>query len=75
MSDALKSNTTLAKLVLDGTRNRNNPNDVHQKIHFFHSHQIETNVGERGAASLSDALKSNTTLAGLYLKCGYKKHK
>ena len=35
LSDALKSNTTLTKLELDGEHERNNTNDAHRTISFF----------------------------------------
>ena len=66
MSDALKSNTTLANLYLwseyKGHRWR------HQQITLFNLVKLTVSkIGDTGAKSLSEALKSNTTLTALYL--------
>ena len=70
MSEALKSNTTLTALYLDGENKRKkthkrNPPTIHSAIHFMPSENI---FGDTGATSLSEALKSNTTLTKLDLK-------
>ena len=68
MSDALKTNTTLTELNLSSEDKRNNANDIHQQTTFFIIIKTTDNkIGERGAKSLSDALKTNTTLTRLYL--------
>ena len=70
LSEALKSNTTLAKLNLDSEDKRRkthkrHASTIHSSIYHFKVNQI----GETGAASLSDALKSNTTLTAINLRC------
>jgi hypothetical protein len=75
LSEALRSNTTLTELDLDGeddrkkTRNRH-PLTIHS---FFLLIQTGNYIEDTGATSLSDALKSNTTLTKVNLKCEYKR--
>ena len=74
LSDALKSNTTLIELNLSGENKRNNTQMISTNNPFFFIIIISTDnaIGERGATSLSDALKSNTTLTKLDLSCEQK---
>ena len=67
LSDALKSNTTLTKLNLSGEKSNTQMAFINNSL-FFHSYQTTDNwIGYTGAASLSDALKTNTTLTELDL--------
>ena len=63
MSDALKLNTTLTVLDLYSEftkkQHKRHPFAIHS---FPFSPKTGNKIGERGATSLSDALKSNTTL-------------
>ena len=74
LSDALKSNTTLTKLDLFGEGKRNNT----QMASINNTHVLtiikpsDNDIGVTGATSLSDALKSNTTLTKLYLRGEHK---
>ena len=69
MSDALKSNTTLTQLNLESKHKRNNIQMTSINNPHFSTFIKSTvnNIGDRGATSLSDALKSNTTLTKLNL--------
>ena len=53
------------------TEKKQHTNCIRQPISFFfHDHETTgNNIGERGAMSLGDALKSNTTLTALDLSC------
>ena len=78
MSESLKSNTTLTKLDLRGEDKRKkthkrHPSTIHSLSFLFIA--IENNIGETGAASLSEALKSNTTLTALDLEGKDKRKK
>ena len=78
LSESLKSNTTLTKLYLRVEDKRKkthkcNPSTIHSFP--FSSHQTDSNIGERGATSLSEALKSNTTLTEVNLSCKDKRKK
>ena len=76
LSDALKSNTTLTQLDLSREDKRNNTNGIHQQSTLsILNKSTENRIGEAGATSLSDALKSNTTLTKLDLRSeNQKKH-
>ena len=69
MSDALKSNTTLAKLYLESEHKRNSTQmvSINNQHSFILIKSKDNNIGYTGAASLSEALKSNTTLTKLNL--------
>ena len=69
LSDALKSNTTLSNLNLDSEDKRNNTQMASISGSFFPIliQSTDNNIGETGATSLSDVLKSNTTLMKLNL--------
>ena len=78
LSESLKSNTTLTEFHLCGKDKRKKTHKRHPSAnHSFHFHFISTdnNIGERGTTSLSEALKSNTTLTKLDLMSEYKRHK
>ena len=47
---------------------------INKPLFFILIKSTENKIGERGATSLSDALKSNTTLVELNLKCEYKRN-
>ena len=69
MSDALKSNTTLTKLDLSREHERSNTqiSSINNQIFSILIKSTDNRIGDTGATSLSDALKSNTTLTELYL--------
>ena len=76
MSEALKSNTTLIKLNLESEDKRKKTHKRHPSIiliFFFLGISTDNEIGERGATSLSEALKSNKTLTELELRCKDKK--
>ena len=78
LSEALKSNTTLTKLNLcrDNKRkktHKRHPSTIHSFPFIFTP--TDNNVGDTGAASLSESLKSNTTLTELDLYCKGKRKK
>ena len=70
LSDALKSNATLTALNLEGEHKRNNTQmtSINNPLFSIHINSTDNSIGEAGRASLSDALKSNTTLTTL-LRC------
>ena len=74
LSDALKSNTKLAKLNLCGKdKKKQHKNDTHQHSTLSVLIKLSDNIiGETGATSFSDALKSNTTLTKLDLSGEHK---
>ena len=76
MSDALKSNTTLTKLYLDGENKRNNTQMASINNRFFSILIKSTgnDIGDTGATSLSDVLKSNTSFTKLDLSCEDKRN-
>ena len=73
LSETLKSNTTLTSLSLDGEdkrRHKRHPSTSHSFPFLFSS---TGNIGDTGATSLSETLKSNTTLTRLSLGSEDKK--
>ena len=74
MSDALKSNTALSGLDIGGEDKRNNTQIAFINKSLFSILNKSTGnwIGDTGATSLSDALKSNTTLTKLDLECKNK---
>ena len=76
MSDALKSNTTLAELNLGCEHRRNNTQMAPINNPLFSTFMKSTgnNIQGTGATSLSDALKSNTTLTTLDLRSEHKRY-
>ena len=74
LSDALKSNTTLTKLNLFSQHKRNNTQMTPINNPLFSTlKSTANNIGDTGATSLSDALRSNTTLTRLDLRCKCKR--
>ena len=75
MSEVLKTNTTLTKLYLccEKQKKERHTKDIHLQITFFSS--TDNDIGERGAASLSESLKSNTTLTALNISGEDKRQK
>ena len=69
MSDALKSNAPLTQLNLGCEHERNNTQmaSVNNQIFSIHIKSTGNYIGDTGTTSLSDALKSNTTLMKLNL--------
>ena len=67
MCDALKTNTTLTQLNLEGEDKRNSTQmtSVNNPLFFTLIKSTDNKIGETGTASLSDSLKSNTTLTKL----------
>ena len=78
LSEALKSNTTLAILDLrcKDKRKKRHTNGTHQQmsLHFI-STSTGNKIGDTGATSLSESLKSNTTLTKLYIGSENKREK
>ena len=75
MSDALKSNTTLTQLDLCREHKKQHTNGIHQQSTLFHSQKTtENDIEVTGATSLSEALKSNTTLTQVDLSREYKRN-
>ena len=74
LSDALKSNTTLTQLSLSCQHERNNTQmaSINNPLFSILIKSTGNNIGETGRASLSDALKSNTTIIKLDLSGEYK---
>ena len=76
MGDALKSNTTLTELYLDSEHKRNNTrmSSVNNSLFSILINSTGNNIYETGATSLSDALKSNTSLRDLDLRSEDKRN-
>ena len=74
--DALKSNTTLTQLSLSCSHKRNNTRmaSINNPLFSIFIKSTDNYIGDTGATSLSDALKSNTTLTELDLHCEYKRN-
>ena len=78
MSEALESNTTLTALDLSGEDKRKKTHKWHPStIHYFSFLFTSSGnwFGERGTTSLSESLKSNTTLTKLNLSGEDKRNK
>ena len=78
MCEALKSNTTLTELHLSGEnkRKKDTPKTfINKSLVPFLFTSTDHEIGDTGATSLSEALKSNTTLTELNLggECKRKK--
>ena len=76
MSDALKSNTTLTKLYMESVHTKETTHKWHPSTNhsfLFLVKSTENDIGVTGASSLSDALKSNTTLTQFNLESKHKK--
>ena len=76
LSDALKSNTTLTKLNLWREHKRDNTQmaSINNPLFSILIKSTGNNIGETGATSLSDALKSNAALTQLDVCCEYKRN-
>ena len=76
LSDALKSNTTLTELYLWGEHKRNNTQmaSINSPHFSILNKSTDNEIRKKGAASLSDALKSNITLTRLILSGEYKRN-
>ena len=76
LSDALKSNKTLIELYL-GCKHKRNKTQIasNNNLIFLFIRSIGSNIGYIGATSMSEALKTNTTLAKLDLGCKHKRNK
>ena len=71
LSESLKSNTTLTALDLRSEDKRKKTHkDIHQQftLSFLFS-STDNEIGDTGATSLSESLKSNTTLTRFNLSC------
>ena len=78
LSKALKSNTTLTALNLSSKHKRKKTHKRHPSSNhsfLFLILSTDNKVGDRGATSLSEALKSNTTLTDLNLESKDKRKK
>jgi hypothetical protein len=77
LSEALKSNTTLIELNMSCEDKRRHTKDIHQQFTLFSFIITSTvnKIGDTGATSLSEALKSNTALTKLDLFCEDKRKK
>ena len=74
LSEELKSNTTITKLDLSREHKRNTQiTSINNPPFYILIKSTGNNIGEAGATSLSDALKSNTTLTKLNLSGKYKR--
>ena len=78
LSEALKSNTTLTELYLRSEDKRKKTHQRHPSTNHSFSFLFSSTgnkIGDTGAASLSESLKSNTTLTKLNLWGIYKRKK
>ena len=75
LSESLKSNTTLTKLNLGREDKRRHTKDIHNGSLFLSLGMNRNKIGDTGAKSLSEALKSNTTLTKLNLYSENKRKK
>ena len=58
------------------TKERRHTNGIHQQFTlFFHFTSTDNDIGDTGATSLSESLKSNTTLTELDLSSEDKRKK
>ena len=76
LCELLKTNTTVTELELNSEHKQNNTQMVSINNPLFFNLIISTvnNIGERGVKSLSDALKSNTSITKLNLRREYKRN-
>ena len=76
MSESLKSNTTITKLNLWGQcKRRHKKTSINNSLFSFLFTTTGNEIGDTGTMSLSEALKSNTTLTELYLSSEDKRKK
>ena len=75
ITESLKTNTTLTKLIAYGYEKINQDNDKQTKewneIHI-HLKWTANNIGAEGVIQIIESLKTNTTLTELHLICGNK---
>ena len=69
LSEALKVNTTLQSLNLFGEQEQSVEDGWIADIANNKHQQAGNDIGEEGARALSDALKTNTSLQSLNLRC------
>ena len=78
LSDALKSNSALAKLNLccehERSNTQNSIHSINKPLFFILVQFTDNDIEGKGATSLSGALKSNTTLTKLSLGGEYKRN-
>ena len=76
LSDALRLNTTLTQLDLSCEDKRNNTQmtPINNPLFFILIKSTGSDIGDKGATSFSDALKSNTTLTVLFLNSERKRN-
>ena len=67
LSESLKLNAALAELGLWSEYKRRHTNGIHHQFTLFLCIHKENDIGDTGATSLSESLKSNTTLTKLNL--------
>ena len=77
LSESLKSNTTLTELDLSCTYKKRHTQmaSIYNPLFSFLITSTDNKIGNTGATSLSEALKSNTTITELYLSGEYKRKK
>ena len=75
MSESLKSNTTLTELNLESEdkRKETQKTSTNNSLYSFLFASTGNNIGDTGATSMSESLKSNTTLTKLDLSGEYKR--
>ena len=67
LSEALKTNTTLHSLILEGEQEESEEDGLSADIAENQHQQADNEIGDEGARALSDALKTNITLQTLNL--------
>ena len=72
MSGALKSNTTLMELDLRSEYKQTQMEYINNPLLSVDLMKIGNFIGDTGATSLSNALRSNTTLTELDLSCEHE---
>ena len=76
LSQSLKSNTTLIKLYLGCEDKRiSTKTSINESFFSFPFTSTDSNIGDTGTTSLSEVLKSNTTLTELYIRSKNKRKK
>ena len=73
--EILKKNTTVTELEMSCEHKKNSiqMKSINKSLFFNLIKSTGNNIGDTGATSLSDALKSNTPLTEINLKCEYKR--
>ena len=71
LSDALRINTTVQSLNLEGKQDKSEEGRQVSSIANHKSQQTENKLGDEGAQALSDILMVNTTHQSLNLSCGH----